>query len=638
MGTHFLISRRRHRVRAIGAIRTAVACIAALSLVPLGMSAHAAPEIPPGIGNIDATQKGQIHLHKRESGSQGTTEGSVSEKTNSGTPVAGVTFVYYPVTGLDLTTAQGWEELASASAYAHDCDIAAGRIPGQEKTLNGYALGEAKPFPVTNSDGDTSVTGLPIGAYLVCETEAPATVRHRAAPFVVTIPSLTVHKEWVYSVHAYPKNTVFEPALKAVEVDQNKLGIRAGEQVTFTISAKIPSLGRSNGYNGTADEHFAYFAIADSLINEYTEGRIATVTIADDAQGSNATPIEPQYYTTLDYFSQTAESEPGRNKNWLMATFTNEGLNYLQRQNGKYVIVTITAKVASLGANGHLENIGYLISDTNQGELGALPPPEPEPEKRVPEGPWLGVPGEGDPGYFDGSEEPDPHRKPLPEPIEQSYLPPIVPPATPGAPPAPADGTQRGPEDPLPSFITPTNKVVTTWGHAKILKHAADNVQTGLRGAVFEVYLAQVQDQACSSNEISIDSPNPISVNGEKTFTSDAQGVVEVPGLGIGSGIGVGAQEPAVTPEYRCYIFKEIQAPLGYILPRGSNAQKAVKVTPGTSQVLAAQIPNSAIEVPELPLTGASTTVLMAVGGVSLILLALGLASIRQRRLSSERY
>ena len=57
----------------------------------------------PDFGNIDSNATGSITLHKRESGSRGS-NGTIHDTAQGGTPVGGVTFTYFPVTGLDLTT------------------------------------------------------------------------------------------------------------------------------------------------------------------------------------------------------------------------------------------------------------------------------------------------------------------------------------------------------------------------------------------------------------------------------------------------------------------------------------------------------------------------------------------------------
>ena len=58
---------------------------------------------------------------------------------------------------------------------------------------------------------DENSTGLPLGLYLVVETQSPASVTTRCKPFLVSVPMTRIGatkpgEEWLYDVHVYPKN------------------------------------------------------------------------------------------------------------------------------------------------------------------------------------------------------------------------------------------------------------------------------------------------------------------------------------------------------------------------------------------------------------------------------------------------
>lgn len=58
---------------------------------------------------------------------------------------------------------------------------------------------------------DADSTGLPLGLYLVVETQSPASVTTRCKPFLVSVPMTRIGatkpgEEWLYDVHVYPKN------------------------------------------------------------------------------------------------------------------------------------------------------------------------------------------------------------------------------------------------------------------------------------------------------------------------------------------------------------------------------------------------------------------------------------------------
>lgn len=561
-----------HRIMATG-----IAAALALTGVITAAGVANAQENRPEYGNINKAQTGSITLHKRESGSQDGAAGSVFEKTDAGRPVKDVQFTYYKISGLDLTKPADWESLSKLKVAADSCDLAK-----TARTIGGHALENGVNFPQkTDSSGDTTVGSLPIGAYLICETKAPSTVVKAAAPFIVSVPTFDTVKGWVYNVHAYPKNTLVHPAVKDVR-SVNHYGIQTDAQVTFAITAKIPQLSKSTDGVTAKDEYFKYFVLGDSLSSGYSEGKITNVQLANDAQGSGAD--SNAFSGKYDKADSTTQREGM--KHWLTVTFNKEGLKALRENPNKYVIVTITAKVDNLNGTGVLPNTGYVMMDTT-------------------------IPG-----------TPTPPEHPEPE------TPPYEPPTDPSKPPTPI------PDREIP--IIPSNKVVTTWGEAKLKKHSQDSQETGLEGAIFEVYHAQTQDDTCSSNAISTAKTEKITVNGKSQFTSDNQGIVTVAGLYVSSGKSTGTEEPAPTEAYRCYILKEVQAPLGYILPKDASAQIAIKVEPGLRDQVTVKFPNTPVSVPELPITGASGTVIATVVGTSLLLLAVGAVLVRRRREAIE--
>ena len=73
---------------------------------------------------------------------------------------------------------------------------------------------EKKNMPLTDKNGKTSVTELPLGLYLIVETKVPANVHTTVEPFFVSLP-MTDHEgeAWFYDVEVYPKNQTNIPDL-----------------------------------------------------------------------------------------------------------------------------------------------------------------------------------------------------------------------------------------------------------------------------------------------------------------------------------------------------------------------------------------------------------------------------------------
>ena len=169
---------------------------------------------------------GSITIHKYEwngeNGGAGTGEAgdSLPSKPVEGgedetpTPLAGATFTVYQVksadelkdyyNGKNVTWPTSWEEYAEKNT-----------------TTGGYKLKSDVTATVTKVDSKTTDTSgvvkfeeLPLGLYLVLETETPDSVRTACEPFFVSVPMTKVSTDtnggltdWLYDVHVFPKNS-----------------------------------------------------------------------------------------------------------------------------------------------------------------------------------------------------------------------------------------------------------------------------------------------------------------------------------------------------------------------------------------------------------------------------------------------
>lgn len=138
-------------------------------------------------------------------------------KTEKPTPLAGATFTVYQVKSADelkdyydgknVTWPTSWEEYAE-----HDT------------TTGGYKLKtgvSATEFGSKQTDasgvvqfGKVQEEVLPLGLYLVLETETPDSVKTACEPFFVSVPMTKVSTDtnggltdWLYDVHVFPKNS-----------------------------------------------------------------------------------------------------------------------------------------------------------------------------------------------------------------------------------------------------------------------------------------------------------------------------------------------------------------------------------------------------------------------------------------------
>ncbi len=159
-------------------------------------------------------------------------------------------------------------------------------------------------------------------------------------------------------------------------------------------------------------------------------------------------------------------------------------------------------------------------------------------------------------------------------------------------------------------------KATTDWGPARLLKHEKNNEAKVLKGAKFSVYDVNANDTCVPLGSAAI------TVNGATQFESDLDGVVNIPGLYVGKN---------GSPTSKDYCVVETVAPPGYTV---DPTPIKITVTPAAlaQGFYNAKVPNTPTDGPDLPLTGASGTMLMTVGGLALVALAGGVYLVSRRK------
>ena len=91
-------------------------------------------------------------------------------------------------------------------------------------------------MPETDEYGHTSVSGLPLGLYLLVETSVPDMVTCTTDPFLVSLPMTTIDgNEWNYDVTVYPKNNTGMLTLeKTLRESKNDTGKNGGSTTDIT--------------------------------------------------------------------------------------------------------------------------------------------------------------------------------------------------------------------------------------------------------------------------------------------------------------------------------------------------------------------------------------------------------------------
>lgn len=330
---------------ALGA--TAIGAVALIGATPAAFAA------PADFGNIDTDRDGSLTVHKFLHQGTGGATGDPSEAPADGDftdPVAGVTFTAYPLlkdgNPVDLTVASSWTGLKDLTPGA-GCTAPAG-----------YTLGSAMVLPATNASGIASIP-LDLGAYQVCETDAPADIVDRALPFILTIP-LPHENGWVYDVHTYPKNGKGE-IVKTIE-EQQETGL--GSIVKFPVTTPIPTMA----------DTWTGFAITDTL-----DARLAVEGTGVASVTLDGAALDPSYYTV---------SIDPANAQKVIVKFTPAGVAWLNtdpknEQAGKKIEVVFQGTVVTLG-NGTIPNTADLwVNNPNLDPTGGPDGKPPVPSNPV---------------------------------------------------------------------------------------------------------------------------------------------------------------------------------------------------------------------------------------------------------------
>ncbi|WP_257478978.1 SpaH/EbpB family LPXTG-anchored major pilin [Acidipropionibacterium jensenii] len=305
MNTHKgLTSWRRRVVAAAGAVALAS------SMMFAGVANAAGPSsIQPT--DPDAPQTGSLTIHKISGSETHNNTNDGTEQSVSGTPLPGVTFSVTPVVSkdgamIDLTTAAGWNLITNATATSVQS------AP--------YALGTSVEKP-TRDDGTAAFSGLELGLYLVKETsQGSNSIVTSTAPFLVTIPlnqknaNGTATNQWLYDVHAYPKNQVITEPTKTVGYPSTNLAGR----LPWTITQPLPALNTTDTLTS--------LTITDKIDSRlvYAADDPATVTVASVT------------LTAGTDYTLTAPSDS--NSNTLSVVFTAAGLAKLPKTSGNVVV------------------------------------------------------------------------------------------------------------------------------------------------------------------------------------------------------------------------------------------------------------------------------------------------------------
>lgn len=344
----------------------ALAAVVAVSALGFAGTAHAAPGggstaiDASELGNITPGTTGSITIHKYEE------TGNKTELSVSGTstipqgmkPLDGVTFSIYPIEGVDVSTVDGFNKATKLSEIAKNFQAGAAKIGNAD--TGEYNLGTAHDTKATDAQGMTEYSGVPLGAYLVVEKDAPAKVTGKAVPFVVTVPVRdTQANKWQYDVHVYPKNEVSE-STKTTDSSQT---VKVGDDIKWDIYTKIPSVA--------AGKKLTKVQIVDALPGTVRYKSLMVGVV--DANTKKTNDVELTADTDYKLYAPAADTDGGN----ASIVLTADGLTKLKNKGGHFVHVNIVATLKSAG-DGTIVNKAYPSVDTDVDDTTPPTPPIPD--------------------------------------------------------------------------------------------------------------------------------------------------------------------------------------------------------------------------------------------------------------------
>ncbi|TLM83220.1 SpaH/EbpB family LPXTG-anchored major pilin [Pseudarthrobacter sp. NamE5] len=337
----------------LGRLSAAVGVLALTAAAALVTVAPATAVTDPG--NIDPAIARTLTIHKFALGpDNGQQIGTGQEVTVPGTPLSGATFTAARVQGVDLTTPEGWTAVSTLTPAT-----AATRVTVEDT----YTA-------TTGTDGVALFNGgnsLPIGLYLVTETELPAEATNPSAPFLVTLPFPTgpggaPANQWIYDVHAYPKNAVTDLTKTRVPAPANSVEARNPDLIRWAINSDVPTLA--------AGDTLDTFTLTDTLPAELEYLATGPTGVAPTSvRVANAAGVTQNFVDGTDY-TLAFDAAAGN----VTATFTPAGLTRLAGLPGGDVTLTVLSRAVTIPASGVITNTATsVVNGATETVTGSTP-------------------------------------------------------------------------------------------------------------------------------------------------------------------------------------------------------------------------------------------------------------------------
>lgn len=256
---------------------------AALALSLCAMPAMANATLPPT--TIDTTKTGSLTIYKFE-GNEATEDNLLNGVTFTAYKVADIVQPTDPTTGTTgvemqpveaLTTIDPDIKITSETKYEDIKDtVDAALAENANPKLTAFATATTGK---NGTNGQAVFSEMPVGVYLIVETDAPSQIVNKTANFLVSIPMVNENgKSWDYDIKVYPKNAAVYGGISLKKYGKNYNADGTSTEVALSgakfylqrkdgnnwVTVTAPTV--SNG-NGTVDENGLLTTNADGMIN-----------------------------------------------------------------------------------------------------------------------------------------------------------------------------------------------------------------------------------------------------------------------------------------------------------------------------------------------------------------------------------
>ena len=242
---------------------------------------------------------------------------------------------------------------------------------------------EKKNMPLTDKNGKTSVTELPLGLYLIVETKVPANVHTTVEPFFVSLP-MTDHEgeAWFYDVEVYPKNQTNIPDLDKLikqHDDNGKLpyeDIATGSQgdiMDYIFVSHLPKITSEATY-------LTQYTFTDQMDIGLTYNEDVSLYFYKTEEEARNHDKEKaiQVWEAKEKLFKTEYRGETSGKSKMIITITKEGLEEINTKlSNKWMVIAYSCTINTddspvLGDSGNINEVTLEWKRTNMEEVDAL--------------------------------------------------------------------------------------------------------------------------------------------------------------------------------------------------------------------------------------------------------------------------